>query len=234
VTRKPKRQNPLHNIPVADIADALDAVGIPYVFTGSLAFAAHKRMPLGTKDVDVVVYAPSRVKLALLLNHLRDSGVAVDPVEALRSLDRDKMVAIEMPLEGRPGELFTFPVELVLPKVPAIDAAILARAVDVPYPGRRRGVKVVTLADYVLFKLMFFREKDKSAIEDVLRTTPDLDVGHIAISLGLVHPPDSDRAIWFASAVHRCGPPKSPDRARKSSELRRREPRKTRAPRGED
>jgi hypothetical protein len=216
-----KRKKPLLENPVADIANILDSLTIPYVLTGSFAFAAHKKMPLGTKDVDVVVYAPSRVRLAELLNRLRDAGVPLDAASALRSLDKDKLVSVPMPLAGRPGEHFTFPVELVLPKVPAIDRAILERAVDMPYPDRPQGVKVVTLEDYVLFKIVFFRERDRNAIDEVLRTTPDLDVGYVAISLGLVHSPETERARWFAEACRRHGFVKNP-RPDRPAPMRRR------------
>lgn len=190
--------------PVADMANALDALGILHVFTGGFAFAAHKKRPLGTADVAVVVYPPSRVRLAEFLNHLHDAGVEIEATVALRALDRDKVTAIPMPLGGSPGERLTAPVEVVLPRIPAIDQAILGRAVEMPHPERAHGVKVATLEDYVLFKLVF-REWDREAIDEVLRTTPELDVGYVAISLGLVHPPESERSQWFAEACRRHG-----------------------------
>jgi hypothetical protein len=180
--------------PVADMANALDALAIPYVLSGRFAFAAHKKMPLGTQDVEVVLHAPSRVRLAELLNHLRDAGLPLAPPEALRSLDRDKHLAV-------PGS----PFEIVLPNVPALDRAILDRAAFVPYPDRPQGVKVVTLEDYLLLSLIRFRERDRAAADEVLRTTPDLDVGYVAISLGLVYPPESERSRWFAEACRRHG-----------------------------
>jgi len=212
VTRKPKRNAPLYNSPVVDIANALDALKIPYVFTGSFAYAANKGLPRGTKDVDVVVYAPSRLKLAELLNGLAEAGVEVDPRAALRALDSERFVGIPMPV-GAPGKgepQATFVVELVLPKVPTLDEKVLRRAVTVPYPDRPSGIPVVTLEDYVLFKVIFFRDEDKFAVEEALRTTPGLDVGYVMISLGLVYPVESERVQWFASMAHKYGFAKNP------------------------
>ncbi len=93
---------------------------------------------------------------------------------------------------------------------------------DIPYPDRPQGVKVVTLEDYVLFKLVFFRERDRNGIDEVLRTTPDLDVGYVAISLGLVYPPESERSQWFAEACRRHGLVKKPPRPESPAPLRRR------------
>ena len=166
--------------------------------------AAHKGIPVGTVDIDLVVYAQSRFKLAELLNELASLGVPVDPALALRELDEKKLTALPMPVATPEGQA-TFVVELILPKIPVLDAAVLSRAIAVPYPGRAEGIPVVTLPDWMVFKLIFFREKDRRAVDDVLRTTPDLDVGYVAICLGMVFPPEDERLRWFANALARYG-----------------------------
>jgi len=208
VTRKRKpNATPLLNSPVADIANLLDGLGIPYVFTGSFAYAANKGIARGTIDVDVVVYARSRVKLANLLNALAGAGIAIDPPTALRELDADSLVGIPMPVGvPSPGEpQATFVIEIVLPKVPAVDKEVLERSLLRPYPDRPQGIRVVTLEDYVLFKMIFFREKDKPAIEEALRDTPDLDIDYVMLSLRLVYPPEANECAgsqrWLGSTV---------------------------------
>lgn len=193
----PEKPTPsLTGNPVADISDLLDAAGIPYVFTGSLAYSAWAA-PRSTKDVDVVIYAPGRVALALFLNRLAEVGLAVDPPAALRELDALKLTVVPMPVTGAG----TFPVELILPKVPAVDAQVLQRSLMVPYPGRPQGIRVASPEDYVLFKLIFFRERDRLDIKDVLASHPDLDVGYVAISLSQVFPDSDERARWFRKLV---------------------------------
>lgn len=183
--------------PIADIVAALDGRGIPYVFTGSVALAALTQEPVGTKDIDVVVYAPSRIALARLLNDLAEAGVDLDPAEELKHLDRDKVASLLMPLpEG------AFVVELLRPKVPALDPEVPRRALTVPYPGTA-GIRVVTLEDWAVFKLIFFRERDRLAVEDVLRQTPDLDTAYIKRSLGLVYPRSDERLAWLADSLRR-------------------------------
>jgi len=102
-----------------------------------------------------------------------------------------------MPMQGAG----TFPVELVLPKVPAVDDRVLQRAATVPYPDRPAGIKVVTPEDYVLFKVISFRERDKVDVSDVLRLRHDFDVGYVALSLSLILEPDDERVLWFDAAV---------------------------------
>ncbi len=162
-------------------------------------------VPAGTKDVDVVVYARSYVQVTSFLRDLAAAGVQVDPAAALRSLDRDKLAVVPMPL----AEGGVFDAELILPKVPAVDSGVLSRAQVYPYAGAKNGVRVASPEDWALFKAIFFRPNDRAAVEDVLRNVPSVDWGAVMLRLRSVYPDDDPRVSWLRSAVvsHR---PKNP------------------------
>ena len=195
----------IQGVPAADVANALDASKILYVFTGSFARSAWD-VPASTQDVDVVVYARSRMQVATFLRDLGDAVPSVDPQRTLAELDRSKQSIVAMPLlEGG-----SFDVEFLLPKVSKeIDRGVLDRSRKYPYPGTPRGVHVVSPEDWMLFKIVFFRPKDQAAVEDVLRNKRDVDTGAVMLRLRSIYPDEDPRIDWFRDAVSRCAPRRS-------------------------
>lgn len=182
--------------PLALLAAALDSLQLPHVFTGPFAVASHKHEPFNSGTIQVLVVGPSRFALAQLLNALRDAGAVLEPVSALRTLDRRRPVTFE---------LGPATVELALPQIPQFAKTMLERALVVAHPGVAQGVKIATLEDELLTRLLTFEESDRSAADALLATTPALDLGSVAITLGLAYPPESDRSLWLAEAARRHG-----------------------------
>lgn len=184
---------PITGDPVVDIANILDEMGIPYTFTGSLAYSAWVT-PAATKDIDVVVLAPGRVALARLFNRLAPLGL--DPKRALEDVDAVGYTAVEMPVQPA-GKIV---VELIYPRLRALNERMHRRAATIPFPGRPQGIRVVTPEDLVTYKLIFFREKDRLHVKDVLARYPDLDAGQILLELRSIYPDTDERIAWLRAA----------------------------------
>ncbi|MBM4012270.1 MAG: hypothetical protein FJ286_12975 [Planctomycetes bacterium] len=138
------------------LARALDARGVAYAIGGALAFG-YWGMPRGTLDVDITHYMPpedTRGVIALL-----DAvGCVVDAERARGTLAEHGFCSAT--LAGLRVDVF----------LPIVDFYTVAR-------GRRRRVDLsgVPLMIWdaetpVIFKLMFFRDKDPVDIAQILRT----------------------------------------------------------------
>ncbi|MBI4576806.1 MAG: hypothetical protein HY722_11130 [Planctomycetes bacterium] len=191
--------SPLLGNPIADVVNLLDGLRIPYVGTGSVAYSAWA-VPASTKDVDIVVHA-SRTQFARLFHAMAAQGVPIDPQQAIRDIDADRLTVAPMPI----ADVGHFPVELIAPKLPGIDQDVLARALTVPYPDARKGFKVVTPEDYVVFKLIFFRRKDQAPVQDVLARFPGLDLPYIVRQLRRIYARRDPRLVWFAQELRAVG-----------------------------
>lgn len=138
------------------LAAGLDARGIAYAIGGALAFGFWG-MPRGTLDVDLTIYV-SPDDPAGVVSLLRDLGCVVDEAKAAPTLaDHGFCTAT---LAGLRVDVF----------LPIVDFYAVARA-------RRRQVDLdgvpILIWDaetLVIFKLMFFREKDLVDIAQILRT----------------------------------------------------------------
>lgn len=138
------------------LAAALDSRGIAYAIGGALAFG-YWGMPRGTLDVDVTLYMrPDDGEAVIAL--LEELGCVVDAVRARKTLAEHGFCSAT--LSGLRVDVF----------LPIVDFYAVAR-------GRRRQVDLdgVPLMIWdaetlVIFKLMFFRDKDLIDIAQILRT----------------------------------------------------------------
>ena len=71
------------------LSAALEAVGIPYFVTGSLASSAHG-VPRATNDIDIVI-APSRPQLEQLLQYFPSEEFATDREDAFDAFTRKSL-----------------------------------------------------------------------------------------------------------------------------------------------
>lgn len=152
------------------LARELDARGVDYAVGGAVAFGFWG-MPRGTLDVDLTLYmSPDDPDAAIGL--LRDLGCSVDAVAALTTLVEHGFCT---------ATLVNLRVDVFLP---IVDFYAVAR-------GRRRQVDLegvpVMIWDaetLVIFKLMFFRDKDLVDIAQIMRTQSGrLDSGWITTRL---------------------------------------------------
>lgn len=157
---------------LAAVLRALDAAGIPYMITGSVASSHHGR-PRSSQDTDVVI-DPSPEALRALTSQLTEQGFYVDPDRAQDSLRRRRMFnVIEMGGASK--------VDLIIRK---------ARAFSLEEFERRQPVEVVrglvapmaTAEDTVVAKLEWAREwgESEKQLGDV-RGILDVCAGHLDI-----------------------------------------------------
>ena len=150
-----------------DIAEVLQREGVEYALYGGLLLAAygHARE---TKDADVaVVRADAAATSSLLASHLGlDCTVAFEG-RRFGGLAISRITLIE----GE--ELNTL--DLVAPTDRDYARRALARSQESTL--RRRGIRVLTPEDFVLFKILSTRELDLEDAASVLRALgPDLDI----------------------------------------------------------
>lgn len=148
------------------VAAALDERGISYAIGGALALG-YWGMPRGTLDVDLTLFMPTDDPRAVVAV-LRDIGCDIDESAALPTLGEHGFCSAT--IAGVRVDVF----------LPIVDFYTVAR-------GRRRAVNLegvpVMIWDaetLVIFKLMFFRDRDLVDIAQILRTQgPRLDAAWI-------------------------------------------------------
>lgn len=206
------------------MADALEAAGIAYAFTGALA-AGHWSVARATQDIDVVIYG-GRVPFARALNALAAiPGFSVDPAKALAEATSDGHTVFAAPISLF-GPTLTIAVDAILPRLGALADREAQRAVRIPWNGRKSGVPIVSAEDLVLFKLIYFRDtpfkSDLHDIEAILATQKrKLDAAYVLTALSSIYPAADKRVVWFKDAVARILPRRKPPR-KKSPPKRRR------------
>jgi hypothetical protein len=136
------------------LADVFQAEGLEYAIGGAVALTYHAA-PRDTIDVDVTVFfdVPD---LPRIVDVLHRAGCSVDEEDARRRLGREE--CIRASCHGIRVDLF----------VPDIDlyASACNRRMTVLLEGRP--VRIWSAEDLILFKLLFFRPKDRLDIERVV------------------------------------------------------------------
>ncbi|MBI4871121.1 MAG: hypothetical protein HY814_06100 [Candidatus Riflebacteria bacterium] len=166
---------------------ALDAAGVDYALGGALAFGIWGE-PRGTKDIDLATYV-RKEELERVFSTLQQTGAEVDRSACRWELEN--WGHFEVDLEG-------IRVDVFLPDFPLYDWA---------HP-RRRQIAVGesrlwfwAAEDILLFKLLFFRAKDKLDIETLLKVQRrDLDLQYIRKALREIFQ-DEERSEWLEHAV---------------------------------
>lgn len=196
--------------PIADLADAFEALGIPYLFTGATALNFWGRQR-ASEDIDVVVHA-GRVRFAQALNALSSAGYRVEPKAALREATEEGHTAFPAPVEVSGARAF-IAVDLILPTLP-FEKQILSRALRVPWFQRPGGIPVISAEDLVAYKTIYFRRTefsdDPGDIESILERKKDLGAGLVLEFLGEILPADDQRLEWLRAALRRKGFPAPP------------------------
>ncbi|MBI2895080.1 MAG: nucleotidyltransferase [Deltaproteobacteria bacterium] len=147
-------------------AEALDAAGLRYAFYGGLVLSAFGE-PRETKDVDIAV-----VDLAAetACRALEESGISC--LAAFDGATYGGLSLGRVTLLGGEGHLGLNVLDLVRPRSARYASAALDRAVDSDFRGRV--VRLVTPEDYVLFKALATRDRDRDDAASVLRRTGDV------------------------------------------------------------
>jgi hypothetical protein len=156
------------------VAGLLDAAGIPYMVTGSIATSYHGR-PRATHDADVVI-EPTRAQLDSLLDSLETQGFFVNADGARAALDRrSQFNVIEMATATK--------VDVIICKDRPFSREEFGRRqrVDLAFAS---SVAVVTPEDAILSKLEWARSSGDSErqIRDaagVLAVNPRLDRAYV-------------------------------------------------------
>ncbi len=171
---------------VGRIADALEGADIDYAVGGALALGIWAE-PRGTRDIDVAVYGDSSSLEGLFQLFERIGGV-VERDMCRWQLDKSGYFAVEVE---------TIRVDVFLPDLPLYDWA------------RPRRVRVQlgnalvwfwSPEDLILFKMLFFRTKDKADIESILQVQQEkLDLDYIRRGLKEILS-DEERTCWFDEA----------------------------------
>lgn len=148
------------------IADALEAAGLPHAIGGALALAI-AGVPRGTADVDVNVFV-GEDRFAALVAALAGLGIDVDGARALDEARRDGMFVARW--DGMRIDIF-------LPSIPFADEAHRTR-IRVTADGGWSGWFLSAEA-IAVFKLLFFRGKDRVDLERLVAVRPELDRAYV-------------------------------------------------------
>lgn len=149
---------------VLDVHRRLDSAGIEHALGGALALGYYAD-PRGTLDGDLLVFVPVAGADAVV-DVLRPTGFAPRtppadslPISGVRLLREGERVHIDLffVVDERYGE-------------------IAARRRTVPFGPDHEPMPILAPEDIVLFKLSFGRAKDWGDVEDLLATTPDVDL----------------------------------------------------------
>jgi hypothetical protein len=202
------RRSPLRltGDPLRDSDAVLTSVGIPHVWSGSLALVWYGTQR-GTKDYDVVVHAPDH-KIHALVRAVESVGIRLDRRRFYRDLEKRGYAGIPFPQPGgRPFIVEMIRAGVGLPRY--FDQGALRRSRLLPLEGRL--YRVISAEDLVVAKLIFWRDKDRPDIENMLRAGTVNPRAVIRRLREMIEPGDpylGEREAWFRSAVARWHRPR--------------------------
>ncbi len=176
------------------LADALEAAGLPYAIGGALALAI-AGVPRGTADVDVNVFV-GLDRLPAVLDVLRRLGLHADDVEATTKATRDGMFVARW--DGMRVDVF-------LPSIPFAHEAHQTRVRISDAQGWSGWF--LSAEAIAVFKLLFFRGKDRVDLERLLAVRDDLDRDYIRRWIVDMMGPDDERVVAWDALVARFAPP---------------------------
>jgi hypothetical protein len=171
-----------------DVLAAFQNAGIECVLGGALAFG-YWGVARGTKDIDITVF--------LEPNNLSPAFEVLDKLDAVyegtHALDlARKRGVFDVSISG-------IRVDVFLPDIQLYDSA-RARTRRVRF--QDLDVLIWSAEDIALFKLLFFREKDRSDVRTILEVQQqDLDLGYIREWLHDMVGPEDERSKWFEQAI---------------------------------
>lgn len=149
--------------------------------------------PRGTLDVDLNVFVELR-ELPRLLSALRDAGVVVDDDEATRRAERDGMFVAR--LDSMRVDVF----------VPSIPFSWEAKTTRVRVSSGARAYWFLAPEAVAVFKLLFFRGKDRVDLERFVASRRDrLDHAYVRRWMVDMMGEDDERVVLWDSIVERFG-----------------------------
>lgn len=171
----------------AELAGALARAGIEYAIGGALAFALWGEAR-GTRDVDIALYQ-DRSREKELFNFFEELGGELERDVCRWRLDNSGY--FEFVLKGVRIDVFLADCKLY----------------DLAKPRRVQAILGTTptwfwaAEDLILFKLLFFRDKDKVDIQSIIGVRGDeLDLNYLRATLADIFR-DEERSSWFEHAV---------------------------------
>lgn len=176
------------------LADALEAAALPYAIGGALALAI-AGVPRGAADVDLNVFV-GLDRLPTVLAVLRHVGLHADDSEATNQAARDGMFVARW--DGMRVDVF-------LPSIPFAHEAHRTRIrVNDAHGWSGWFLSAEAIA---VFKLLFFRGKDRVDLERLLAVRDDLDRGYVRRWIVDMMGPDDERVVAWDALVARFAPP---------------------------
>jgi predicted nucleotidyltransferase len=153
-------------------AEALDGAGLRFAFYGGLVLAAYGE-PRETRDVDIAVVDLPAASAAQALE-----ATGLTCVVAFDEVTYGGLSLGRVTLLGGEEHLGLNMLDLVRPRSPRYAAIALDRAIEGEFRGQK--VRVVSPEDYVLFKALATRDRDRDDAASVLRRSGDvIDFGLI-------------------------------------------------------
>ncbi|HLG42954.1 MAG TPA: DUF6036 family nucleotidyltransferase [Planctomycetota bacterium] len=174
------------------LASRFEGLGIEYAVGGAIALG-HWSSPRGTADVDVTVYVnPEGLKPVFEV--LRAVGGEFDPSLALRKAKERGHFAIRCKAVR---------IDVYVPDIPLYDDA-KRRRVRVNVQGR--AMWVWSAEDILLFKMLYFRAKDKIDIEQLMAVSGRaLDLPYVRRHLLEAFDEQDERWQWWTATLRRHG-----------------------------
>lgn len=169
-----------------ELLDHLERDGLAYALGGALALG-YWSDPRGTLDIDLTVFV-SCDELSRLFEVLEMAGAMLDREAAKKSANERGMFATTV---------HGFRLDLFIPDIPLYESARTRRR-SVSFQGRP--ALIWSPEDCVLFKLLYFRTKDRADVETLVAVQgATLDVDYIRRWLVEMVGATDDRVRWFDS-----------------------------------
>ena len=170
------------------VADELEARGVPHAIGGALAFGAWGE-PRGTKDVDINVFVEGD-RLDDVLAAVRAAGADVDDALARRQADERGLIVAHWP-DGYRLDVFT----------PSIDFSWEASRTRVKLVTGGRSAWFLSAEAIAVFKLMFFRGKDRLDLARLVELAASLDRAYVRHHLVEMFGEDDERVRFWDETV---------------------------------
>jgi len=175
------------------IADSLEQAGLPYAIGGALALAI-AGVPRGTADVDVNVFVRDE-RLPDVIATLHQMGIEVDAAEATLRAQRDGMFVARW--DGMRIDVF-------LPSIAFAHEAHRTRirvADDRGWSGWFLSAEAIAV-----FKLLFFRGKDRVDLERLVAVRSELDRAYVRSWIVDMMGESDERVLAWDDLVARFAP----------------------------
>ncbi|MBZ0238860.1 MAG: hypothetical protein K8M05_41500 [Deltaproteobacteria bacterium] len=170
------------------VADELEARNLPHAIGGALAFGVWGE-PRGTKDVDINVFVEGD-RLDDVLAAVRAAGADVDDAAARRQANDRGLIVAHWP-DGFRLDVFT----------PSIDFSWEALRTRVKVAAGAHSGWFLSAEAIAVFKLLFFRGKDRVDLARLVELAPSLDHAYVRRQLVEMLGEDDERVRFWDETV---------------------------------